>query len=178
MYIIGSFHLIEACCCRQVASVVSNSVQPHRRQPTRLPCPWDSPGKNTGVGCHFLLQQMKVKSESEVAPLCPTLLQPTRLVHPWDFPGKSAGVGYHCLLRIEAYFFFFALFIFFFWKSCFENDRRNLEVFQNSVKFILHSLLHSDLTWLAFNPYVVFWNIRNHNILIEYDRVCSIFELF
>ena len=42
-------------------------------QPTRLPCPWDSPGKNTGVGCHFLLQCLKVKSESEVAQLCPTL---------------------------------------------------------------------------------------------------------
>ena len=44
-----------------------HSVRPHRRQPTRLPRPWDSPGKNTGVGCHFLLQCMKVKSESEVA---------------------------------------------------------------------------------------------------------------
>ena len=42
----------------------------HRRQPSRLPCPWDSPGKNTGVGCHFLLQCMKVKSESEVAQSC------------------------------------------------------------------------------------------------------------
>ena len=46
---------------------MSDTVQPHRRQPTRLPHPWDSPGKNTGVGCHFLLQCMKVKSESEVA---------------------------------------------------------------------------------------------------------------
>ena len=55
------------CCCCWVASVVSDSVRPHRRQPTRLPRPWDSPGKNTGVGCHFLLQWMKVKSESEVA---------------------------------------------------------------------------------------------------------------
>ena len=53
------------CCCCCVASVVSDSVWPHRRQPTRLPRPWDSPGKNTGVGCHFLLQCMKVKSESE-----------------------------------------------------------------------------------------------------------------
>ena len=44
-----------------------------RRQPTRLPHPWDSPGKNTGVGCHFLLQCVKVKSESEVAQSCPTL---------------------------------------------------------------------------------------------------------
>ena len=49
-------------------------MQPHRWQPTRLPRPWDSPGKNTGVGCHFLLQHMKVKSdESEVAQMCPTL---------------------------------------------------------------------------------------------------------
>ena len=52
---------------------MSDSVRPHRWKPTRLPRPWDSPGKNTGVGCHFLLQGMKVKSESEVAQLCPTL---------------------------------------------------------------------------------------------------------
>ena len=49
---------------------------PHRRRPTRLPHPWDSPGKNTGVGCHFLLQCMKVKRESEVAQSCPTLHNP------------------------------------------------------------------------------------------------------
>ena len=60
------------CCC-WVASVVPGSVRPHRRQPTRLRRPWDSPGKNTGVGCHFLLQCMKVKSESEVAQSCLTL---------------------------------------------------------------------------------------------------------
>ena len=52
---------------------MSDSVRPHRRQPTRLPRPWDSPGKNTGMGCHFLLQCKKVKSESEVAQSCPTL---------------------------------------------------------------------------------------------------------
>ena len=55
---------------------MSHSVWPHRRQPTRLPCPWDSPGKNTGVGCHFLLQFMKVKSESEDAQSCPTSRDP------------------------------------------------------------------------------------------------------
>ena len=55
---------------------VSNSVQPHRRQSTRLPRPWDPPGKNTGVGCHFLFQRMKVKSQSEVAQSCPTLNDP------------------------------------------------------------------------------------------------------
>ena len=90
------------CCCCSVVSVVSDSVQPHRWQPTRLPRPWDSPGKNTGVGCHCLLQCVKVKSESEVAQLCLTQQphgpQPSRLLHPWDFPGKSTGVGCHCLL--------------------------------------------------------------------------------
>ena len=55
---------------------MSDSVQPHRWQPTRLSRPWDSPGKNTGVGCHFLLQCMKVKSESEVTQSCPTLWEP------------------------------------------------------------------------------------------------------
>jgi len=68
------------CCC-YVTSVVSDSVRPHRQQPTRLPCPWDSPGKNTGVGCHFLLQCMKVKSESEVTQSCPTLAPPWTAVH-------------------------------------------------------------------------------------------------
>ena len=55
---------------------MSDSVRPRRRKPTRLPHPWDSPGKNTGVGCHLLLQCMKVKSESEVAQSCPTLSSP------------------------------------------------------------------------------------------------------
>ena len=64
------------CCCCSVTSVVSDSVRPHRWQPTRLPCPWDSPGKNTGVDCHFFLQCMKVKSESEVAQSCLTLSDP------------------------------------------------------------------------------------------------------
>ena len=57
-------------------SVMSDSVRPRRRQPTRLRCPWDSPGKNSGVGCHFLLQCMKVKSESEVTQSCPTFNDP------------------------------------------------------------------------------------------------------
>ena len=55
---------------------MSDSVRPHRQQPTRLPRPWDSPGKNTGVGCHFLLQCMKVRSESEVSQSCPTVSTP------------------------------------------------------------------------------------------------------
>ena len=65
---------------------MSHSVRPHRRQPTRLPRPWDSPEKNTGVGCHFLLQCMKVERESEVTQLCPTLSNPMDC----SLPGSSA----------------------------------------------------------------------------------------
>ena len=64
---------------------MSDSVRPHRRQPTRLPRPWDSPGKNARVGCHFLLQCMKGKSESEVAQLCPTISDPMDC----SLPGSS-----------------------------------------------------------------------------------------
>ena len=64
---------------------MSHSVRPHRQQPTRLCHPWDSPGKNTGVGCHCLLQCMKVKSESEVAQSCPTLSDPMDC----SLPGSS-----------------------------------------------------------------------------------------
>ena len=94
-------------------SVVSDSVRPCRRQPTRLPRPWDSPGRNTGVGCHFLLQCMTVKSVSEVTQSCPTLSDPMDwsrpgspvpgtlqagalervLPRPWDSPGRSTGAG-------------------------------------------------------------------------------------
>ena len=73
------------CCCCCVTSVMSNSMRPQRRQPTRLPCSWDSPGKNTGVGCHFLHQCTKVKSEREVAQSCLTLSDPMDC----SLPGSS-----------------------------------------------------------------------------------------
>ena len=66
-------------------AVVSDSVGPHRRQPTRLPHSWDFPGKNTGVGCHFFLPCMKVKSEREVAQSCPALRDPMDC----SLPGSS-----------------------------------------------------------------------------------------
>ena len=77
------------------------TVRPHRQQPTGLPRPWDSPGKNTGAGCHFLLQF--IKSESEVAQSCPTLSDPMDCsplgssIH--RIFQTSTGVGCHCLLR-------------------------------------------------------------------------------
>ena len=70
---------------------MSNSVQPHRQQPTRLPHPWDSPGKNTAVGCHFPLQCMKVKSGSEVAQSCLTLSDPLDC----GLPGSSVHGIFH-----------------------------------------------------------------------------------
>ena len=74
-------------------------MRPQRRQPTKLPHPWDSPGKDTGVGCHFLLQCRKVKSERSRSVVSDSLqphgLQPTRLL----CPGKNTGVGCHLLLQ-------------------------------------------------------------------------------
>ena len=88
--------------CEAVAAAKSLqlclTLQPYRWQPTRLLCPWDSPGKNTGMGCHFLFQCMKVKRESRSVlsdSSRPHGLQPTKLLCPWDFPGKSTGVGCH-----------------------------------------------------------------------------------
>ena len=80
------------------------TLRPHRWQPTRLPRPWDSPGKNTGVGCHCLLpthesEKWKWRRSVVSDSVRPHGLQPTRLLHPWDSPGKRTGVGGHRLLR-------------------------------------------------------------------------------
>ena len=85
---------------------MSNSGRPHRGQPTRLLCPWDSPGKNTGVGCHFLLQCVKVESESEVAQSCPTFHNPMDCVAyqaplSMGFSRQEYWSGCHCLLCQE-----------------------------------------------------------------------------
>ena len=80
-------------------SVVSNSSRPHGTQPTRLLCPWDFPGKNTGVGCHFLLQCMKGKREGEVTQSCPTLHDPMDC----SLPGFSAhGISQARVLKCGA----------------------------------------------------------------------------
>ena len=87
---------------------MSDSGRPHRRQPTWLPRPWDSPGKNTGVGCHYLLQWMKVKSESEVTQSCPTIRDPMDC----SLPGSSVhGISQarilviiHSILKSRDYF--------------------------------------------------------------------------
>ena len=80
---------------------MSDPVQPHRWQPDRLLCPWDSPGKNTGVGCYFLLQCMHAYKVTLVVsdPVRPYRQQPTRLLRPQDSLGKNTGVGCHFLLH-------------------------------------------------------------------------------
>ena len=123
------FQCLYCYCYCYVASVVPDSVQPHRWQPTRLPYPWDSPGKNTGVGCHFLLQCMKVESESEVTQLYPTLSDPMDCslsgssihgifqarVLEWGAIAFSMSIskvlmkyGHACLITILYGFFFFS----------------------------------------------------------------------
>ena len=76
MYHEKAFSTVSAAAAAAKSLQSCPTVWPHRRQATRIPHPWNSPGKNTGVGCHFLLQCMKVKSESEVAQSCPTLATP------------------------------------------------------------------------------------------------------
>ena len=89
-------------------------MRPQRRQPTRLPRPWDSPSENTGVGCHFFLQCMKVKSESEVALSCPTLSNPMDC----SLPGSSVhGILQARVLEWGAIAFSFDLLIVSKWQQ-------------------------------------------------------------
>ena len=90
---------------------MSDSVRPHRRQPTRLPCPWDSPGKNTGMGCHFPLQSMKVKSESEGSQSYPTFSDPMDCSLPGSsihgiFQTRELEWGAICSIDLYVFFFF------------------------------------------------------------------------
>ena len=114
------------CCC-WVTSVVSDSVRPHRRQPIRLPHPWDSPGKNNGVGCHFLLQCMKVKSESEVAQSYPTLSDPMDC----SLPGSSIhGIFQARVLEWGAIAFSLKL-----WNFLSEKNNKSSFCYVNEVTF-------------------------------------------
>ena len=93
---------------------MSDPVQPHRWQLTRLPGPWDSPGKNTGVGCHFLLHCVKVKIESEVAQSCPTLSDLMDCSPPGSsvdgiFQARGLEWGAIAFSRLDVYFSSFKL---------------------------------------------------------------------
>ena len=121
---------------------MSDSVRPHKQQPTRLPHPWDSPGKNTGVGCHFLLQRMKVKSESEVAQSYPTLSDPIDC----SLPGSSIhGIFQARVLEWHAIAF----------------SNQNINQYKPEIKLcFVHSCIHRSrtvsITEKALNKYVYF----------------------
>ena len=120
--ILGHKSAAAAAAAAAVASVMSDSVQPHRWQPTRLPCPWDSPGKNTGVGCHFLLQCVKVKSESDISQSCSTFSDPMDC----SPPGSSIhGIFQARVLEWGAIAFFWAI-------SLALVNSKNLKSFQTS----------------------------------------------
>ena len=105
---------------------------PHRRQPTRLSHPWDSPGKNTGVGCHFLLQCMKVKSESEVTQSCPTPSDPMDC----SLPGSSAhGIFQTRVLESGA--------IAFSKRYCYHLSKFHIYALVYCIGVFLSGLLHS-----------------------------------
>ena len=80
-----AYHLLSAAAAAKSHQSCPTLCDPTDGQPTRLPHPWASPGKNTGMGCHFLLQCMKVKSESEVVQSCLTLSDPMDC----SLPGSS-----------------------------------------------------------------------------------------
>ena len=128
---------------------MSDSARPHRQKPTRLPRPWDSLGKNTEVGCHFLLQCMKVKSESEVAQLC------LGLSHPMDcsVPGSSThGIFQARVLEWGAISF-----------SAFWLWRRPIYylVFWIDIKIVLVNLFHNFVLVTYHVPNFLLGNVES-----------------
>ena len=130
---------------------MSDSVRPHRRQPTRLPRPWDSLGKNTGVGCHFLLQCMNVKSESEVTQSCPTLGDPMDC----SLPGSSVhGI---CQVRVLE------------WGAiAFSGSQLRALIFQTRKSYLLQQssfspFLDCETRWL-FNHFTIFFFFLLHTL--------------
>ena len=128
------------CCCCWVASVMSESVWPQRWHPTRLPRPWDSPGKNTAVGCHFLLQCMKVKRESEVTQLM-DCSPPGSSVH-GIFHARVLEWGAIAFLNLWFYLFILNSLLV---KINTLNYLAHLRIF---VSFLLIDCIFSALSWI------------------------------
>ena len=148
--------IISGCCWCQVTSVMSDSVRPHRRQPTRLPHPWDSPGKNTGVGCHFLLQCMKVKSESEVAQSCQTLWDPMDC-SPW-------GSSIHGIFQARVLE----------WVAIAFSENISIEwqivfmcflIYSISVNIYCSCLFFESLQWTSLSPCLTLWDPMDYTVL-------------
>ena len=138
---------------------MSDCVRPHRRQPTKLPRPWDSPCKNTGVGCHFLFQFMKVKSEGEVTQSSPTLSDsmdcspPGSSVHgilqarvlEWGAFALLVDFGAKALAGIH---YFYCTIDFFFFFDCFDIALRilSLQGLVSNFTIAAHSFFYSAIT--------------------------------
>ena len=126
---------------------MSDPVRPHRWKPTRLPHPWDSPDKNTGVGCHFPLQCVKVKSEREVAQSCLTLSDPMDC----SLPGSSVhGIFQARVLEWGAIILFGEVLMTWSMKSIphLKNSVKNLTVVESCL-FGRHFLkMNTMILWL------------------------------
>ena len=143
---------------------MSDSVRPHRRQPTRLRRPWDSPGKNTGVGCRFLLQCMKVKSESEVAQSCLTHRDPMDC----SLPGSSIhGIFQARVLEWSAIGFSNALFLL---NISNPYSRKGQRLSKNvwHSRFLKNNKNAYSL-WINFLKYVLPYFLRYKNILRQFQ---------
>ena len=120
------------------------TLWPYRRQPTRLPHPWDSPGKNVGVGCHFLLRRMKVKSESEVAQSCPTLRDPMDC----SLPGSSIhGIFQARVLQWVATAFSIILW---FWSKNWKTQKKARQLDLHSCNVETTSYFYKQLSKFSF----------------------------
>ena len=128
-------------------------MRPHRRQLTRLPHPWDSPGKSTGVCCHFLLQCKKVKSESEVTQLCPTLCNPMDY-HP---PGSSVhGIFQARVLEWGAIAFSIIvakMVNFMLWVSDHNFNSKHIKSQQQQQTLCIICLFRKQVSWHLPTPY-------------------------
>ena len=164
------------CCCCWVASVVSDSVWPHRRQPTRLPRPWESPGKNPGVGCHFLLQCMKVKSESKAAQLCLTCSDPLDC----NLRGSSVhGIFQARVLEWVAIAFSI------YWYYEFSNHYKSVGIYYSEwiltfAELLIMFLLFWYVAWLIFMcfrnsntsfAYEIKWLFKKMKYIVQYNYV-------
>ena len=117
-------------------------MRPHTQKPTRLPCLWDSPGKNTGMGCHFLLQCRKVKSESEVAQSCRTLSDPMD----YSLPGSSVHGIFQARVRsgVPLLSPFFALTVI---KATTPSFNIHMQTIANKLNLQYQLLLAKGNTW-------------------------------
>ena len=139
---------------------MSNPVRPRWWQPTRLHRPWDSPGKNTGVGCHFLLRCMKVKSESEVPQLCPTLGDPTDC--------SLLGSSVHGIFQARV--LEWGTIAFSAWQNKVLNKYENFELLRNWLHFGINSVNPASLS------YCILW-CRGRRLLMQTSLAILLIEL-